>query len=178
MGCARHSKASNHGFTILELLVVLLLLGIIVSMATLAVGDGADRKLRSETERLVGMLRLVRDEQMITGGGERALGLRPDGYSLLELVILDDATREWQPVQDQQLQPRVFEQGLLEVVLEQEGRRRPLSQTGSWEPLIRLGNTGEMTPSQIILQVPGRDLRQVIDISLDGQVEVINAAQR
>lgn len=177
MQCARQSRRASHGFTILELLVVLLLLGIVVSMATLAIGDGADRKMRSESERLVGMLRLVRDEQMITGGGERALGLRPDGYSLLELVILDDAIREWQPVLDQQLQPRVFEQGLLEVVLEQEGRRRPLSQTGSWEPHIRLGNTGEMTPSQIILQVPGRNLQQVIDISLDGQVEVINAAQ-
>lgn len=172
----RPAFSAGRGFTLLELLVVLLLLGIVVGMATLAIGDGAERQLRTEAERLALMLRLVRDEQMITGGAQRALGLRADGYSVLELVVLDDATREWQPLHSQQLQPRQFA-GQLELVLEQSERRQPLPRGSGWEPHVRIGNSGEMTPSRIILQVPGRALRQIIAISLDGQIEVLNAAQ-
>ena len=167
-------STGQSGFTLMELLVVLVLIGIVAGLASLSLGNGAERKLRSETERLAATLRLARDELLITGESDRALGLRRDGYSFLELVVLDDNTREWQPLLDPQLGPRAFEQGLIEVELELDGKRTPLAQTGGWEPHIYLGNTGEMTPARIILQVPGTDLRRQIEVGLEGYVEVLD----
>jgi len=169
-------RRSQLGFTLLELLVVLILVGIMASLATLSIGDGAERKMRAETDRLAGALRLARDELLITGEAERALGLRRDGYSFLELVILDDATREWRPVVDPLLGPRLLDADLLELDLEIEGDRRALRQTGDgWEPLIRLSNTGEMTPAVITLRVPRRGLERHLEIGLEGRVEVRDA---
>lgn len=168
----------QRGFTLLELLVVLVLIGIVASLATLSLGNGAERLLRSESERLAGVLRLARDELLITGGADRALGLRRDAYSLLELVILDDASREWQPLLDPQLGPRQLEEGLLEISFQQNGNRRPLPQTGGWEPHVHLSNTGEMTPGLIILRVPRQNLERHIEIGLEGRVEVLDAQPR
>lgn len=166
------------GFTLMELLVVLVLVGVVASLATLSVGDGAERKLRTETDRLAGALRLARDELLITGEADRALGLRHDAYSFLELIILDDATREWQPVRDPQLGPRQMEQGLIELDLEIEGERRGLRQASGWEPHIRLGATGEMTPAIITLRIPGNQLERHIRVGLEGSVEVLDAIEQ
>lgn len=163
------------GFTLIELLVVLVLVGVVASLATLSIGDGAERQLRTETQRLAGVLKLARDELLITGSAERALGLRPDSYSFLELVVLDDATREWRPLVDQQLGVWQLEPAVLELAYEQEGERKPLPQTGGWEPHVRLGNTGEMTPGLITLKVPGKPLQRHIRIGMEGKIEVLDA---
>lgn len=173
---ARSARCSaDPGFTLIELLVVLLLVGVVASLATLSVGDGAERQLRTETQRLAGALELARDELLITGAAERALGLRPDSYSFLELVILDDATREWRPLVDPQLGIRQLEPDVIELAWEEDGDRRSLPQTGGWEPHIRLGNTGEMTPGILTLKVPGKPLERHIRIGMEGSVEVLDA---
>lgn len=174
-GISAPRQPSQHGFTLMELLVVLVLIGIVAGLATLSLGDGAERKLRAEAERLAATLRLARDELLITGESDRALGLRRDGYSFLELMVLDDSTREWRPLVDPQLGPRQFEQGLIEVRLELDGEYTALPQTGGWEPHVRLGNTGEMTPALITLQVPGKDLVRHIEVGLEGRIEVLDA---
>lgn len=165
---------SHRGFTLMELLVVLVLVGIVASLATLAVGDGAERQVRSEAERLANVLRLARDETMITGEAERALGLRQDGYSFLELVLLDDATREWRAVGDSQLGPHLFQEGIVELEFELEGDRKAARQTNSWEPHIRLSNAGEMTPALITLRKPGSEISRQIQIGVDGRIEVLD----
>lgn len=168
-------RATASGFTLIELLVVLVLVGIVASLAMLSIGDGAERQLRTETQRLAGVLQLAHDELLITGDAERALGLRRDGYSFLQLVILDDSTREWQPMVDQQLGPWLLEPGVIELEYEQDGQRQPLPQTAGWEPNVRMGNTGEMTPSLITLRVPGKPLQRHIQITLEGTIEVLDA---
>lgn len=174
----RTGSIAQKGFTLLELLVILILVGVIASLATLSIGDGGERELRAETDRLVGALRLARDELLITGEADRALGLKRDGYSFLELVILDDATREWRPVKDSQLGPRQLEEGLIELDLELASERRSLRQTSNWEPHIRLSSTGEMTPAVIVLRIPRTGMERRIEVGLEGRVEVLHALAR
>ena len=166
--------SAQTGFALIELLVVMVLIGVIAGLATLAIGDGADRELRQEAQRLAGVLQLAHDELLITGGADRALGLRKEGYSMLDLVLLDDATREWQALQDPQLGPHYFTEGVVELEYETDGARQSLSQTDSWKPHVRLSNTGELTPGLIVLRVPGKDLVQYLSISLEGSIEVSN----
>lgn len=170
----RCSSWSQAGFTLIELLVVMVLIGVIAGLATLAIGDGADRELRQEAQRLAGVLELAHDELLITGGADRALGLRRDGYSMLDLVLLDNATREWQALLDPQLGPHYFNEGVVELEYEADGERQGLPQTDGWKPHVRLSNTGEMTPGLIILRVPGKELVQYLRINLEGSIEVSN----
>lgn len=170
----RCSNLVEAGFTLIELLVVMVLIGVIAGLATLAIGDGADRELRQEAQRLAGVLELAHDELLITGGADRALGLRRDGYSMLDLVLLDDATREWQALLDPQLGPHYFNEGVVELDYEADGERQGLPQTDAWKPHVRLSNTGEMTPGLIILRVPGKELVQYLRINMEGSIEVSN----
>ncbi|MGI3130033.1 GspH/FimT family protein [Halopseudomonas pachastrellae] len=168
------ARSASAGFTLIEVLVVLVLIGVIAGLATLSLGNGAERELRKETDRLAAVLKLARDELLISGGNERALGLRRNGYSLLDLVLLDDATREWQPVQDPQLGPYLLPEGLIELDFEADEQAGRLSGSTAWTPQLRLGNTGEMTPGLIILTERKGNLKRYIRTELNGQIEVLS----
>lgn len=59
------------GFTLLELMVVILIIGISTSMAMLFI-DTSDERLKHEAQRLLAMTQYARDEAVITG---ESLGL-------------------------------------------------------------------------------------------------------
>jgi len=74
------TRRKMSGFTLLELLVVVFIIGILSTLFTLSVGlTGSDRELETETDRLIAVVQLASDEAVMQG---RELGMRfyPDGY--------------------------------------------------------------------------------------------------
>ena len=74
------NRGKISGFTLLELLVVVFIIGILSAMFTLSVGlIGGDQDLETETDRLIAVIQLASDEAIMQG---RELGMRfyPDGY--------------------------------------------------------------------------------------------------
>jgi general secretion pathway protein H len=74
------TRRKMSGFTLLELLVVVFIIGILSTLFTLSVGlTGSDRELETETDRLIAVVQLASDEAIMQG---RELGMRfyPDGY--------------------------------------------------------------------------------------------------
>ena len=68
------------GFSLLELLVVVFIIGILATMFTLSVGLlGKDSELEKEVDRLQALLRLAR-ENALTNGREFGVRFYPDGY--------------------------------------------------------------------------------------------------
>lgn len=73
----------QHGFTLLELLAVIVIIGIIVTFASLSIGNRAlDDRLEAESKRIEQLLRLAEDEADLKG---LAIGLvfTEDGYRFL-----------------------------------------------------------------------------------------------
>ena len=70
-GCSRRPIAQyrdrGKGFTLLELLVVLVILGIVASMVSLSVAPDEHRRMTHEVDRLAALFRLAHDESRITG---------------------------------------------------------------------------------------------------------------
>jgi len=74
------TRGKISGFTLLELLVVVFIIGVLSAMFTLSVGlTGSDQDLETETDRLIALVQLASDEAIMQG---RELGMRfyPDGY--------------------------------------------------------------------------------------------------
>lgn len=68
------SRSHSRGFTLLEMLVMLVIIAITISFVTLSVGSGSKpRQLEAEVERLYGTIRLAREEAILLG---KPLGLR------------------------------------------------------------------------------------------------------
>ena len=79
------------GFTLLELMVVILIIGVIVTFASLSIGDRAlDDRLEAESRRLEQLLRLAEEEADLKGA-PLGLSFTVDGYRFL----VADRTHGW-----------------------------------------------------------------------------------
>ena len=70
------ARSRARGFTLLEMLVMLIVIGITISFVTLSIGvGGRPVELKNEAEKLTGMLQLALEEAVLTG---KPIGLRID----------------------------------------------------------------------------------------------------
>ncbi|HHJ80838.1 MAG TPA: type II secretion system protein GspH [Candidatus Tenderia electrophaga] len=138
----------ERGFTILELLVVLLIIGIVVSMASLSVGGNEARALRDEAQRLTSLVDLAIQESVLNG---RELGLELNDVSYQFLVY--DGTN-WLPISGiDEFRPRELPPGI-ELEVEIEGQAAFESLSGETEASqIWIMSSGEVSPFIITLKL-------------------------
>lgn len=164
------SSPPARGFTLLELLVAMVIVGIIASFAVLSVGDGGrDATQRREAERLAALLSLAADEAVLRGR-ELGLALDPDGYAFLTLE-----GERWRPAAgdgplgDRRL-PAPFR-----LAAEVEGRYLPLAKRRKGTapaPAVLLYSSGEQTPSRLSVEDPELRLAYVVTLPLVGAPRV------
>jgi general secretion pathway protein H len=129
----RAARAANSGFTLLEILVVVAIIGIITTMAVISVNVlGRDRQLDEEASRLQAVLLQVRDDAMLEG---RDVGLRLDAHGY-DFLRYDTRYQRWQPViGDVLLKERVLPDGV-EAQLTLESRRVQLDPRQPIAPFV------------------------------------------
>lgn len=164
---------SSRGFTLLELLVVMVIIGVLATMVSLAVGGRAvDDRLQAESRRLEELFRLASDEAQAKG---LEFGFRQteDGF---EFLVPDGQTGVWEVVSDGLFRPRQIPAPFV-LQLRVDGRLlKPVksepAQTQAKEgvdaldpvkraddsqriePQILILSTGEMTPFTLDLRLP------------------------
>ncbi len=98
-----YGMRNKAGFTLLELLVVLVIVGITVGLVSFNLVPNKRQVLQSEAQRIALLLQLARDEAIVRNR-LIAFEIEPDGYRFL---IRDD--KQWQALtQDDLLRERKF----------------------------------------------------------------------
>ena len=140
----------QQGFTILEMLVVLLIIGIVISMATLSVGGNEARGLRDEAERLATLLELA-EQESILNGREMALQVDEQGYRFL---VPDDNGDKWVALVDSDVfRQRELPPGM-RLKAEVEGLTAKENVFGETEAIqILILSSGEVSPFNIELEM-------------------------
>jgi general secretion pathway protein H len=163
------------GFTLLELLVVIVIIGIITSMAAISVNVlGGDHEMQREAERLQAILTQVREDAMLQG---RDIGLRVDtrGYDFLEY---DSRVELWRTVEgDPLLRERTLPDGLnLALRLEdRDVKLKPRSAATEREPIqpqIVVQASGDLAPFEVFLTRDGTDEMRRIAGTVLGAIEM------
>ena len=133
------------GFTLLEVLVVVLIIGIVLGIAVISLPSDDDETLRREATRLDTLLGIA-SEDAIVGNHEIALEIRPHGYRFL---VEDDKT--WRPIEKAPLQPRALPDEIRLEVRVDGVRLRLTSEEGDEVGRLYILSSGEMTPFELTL---------------------------
>jgi general secretion pathway protein H len=163
----------SKGFTILELLVVLLIIGILLSLASLSVGGGEARQLREEAQRIVALVDLAAQESLLKSK-ELALVFEQDGYAFL---VEED--EEWVLVEKEgALRPRELPEGM-QLTIQVEGQAAEENLLGETESIpVFILSSGEMSQFDLMLSLedgPSYHLKGDItgSMSLEGPLETL-----
>ena len=78
----KHIKRHSSGFTLLELIVVILIIGLLLTFATISVGTSSSKELETEAKRFYSLLKLA-SEEAIMNTQEMALELSKNQYQFL-----------------------------------------------------------------------------------------------
>jgi general secretion pathway protein H len=174
----RHDSRSSGGFTLLEILVVIVIIGIIVAAGTLALGVlGKDREIEDQTRRFWAVMQQAREEAELQGL-DTGVYVSSSGY---EFVRLEQRLNTWQPIEDDQLYAkRELPEGLKfrtwiearEIVLKPEAPDWKLKEASKkYAPQILVLSSGDIIPFELrierdgaeapwrVLSLPDSDLR-------------------
>ncbi len=161
-------KRSQSGFTLLEVMVVVVLVGIIVTFATLSLDSGGlEREMQEEARRMQQLIRVAREEAILQTV-ELALLLEEDAYSF---EVLQE--RKWAPVAgDKLLRRRPLHDGLtMEVSLEDLEFKLGEDKDDDSVRVLML-SSGEVTPFEVTLRADTLDVVYLVRSDGLGRTEI------
>lgn len=135
------------GFSLVELLVVVVIIGVLALAVTLSVASGAQRQLLREAERFQALSGQA-CEQAELSGREIGIVVEARGYSFRIL-----GGSKWQDFPDgAELRPRQWVDGV-RAALTREGRNVDLSASRDAAPQLVCFSSGELTPFALTLSL-------------------------
>lgn len=160
---------SQRGFTLLELLLVILIIGIILSFAALSIGRGNERAIEDEMKRLAGLIELAAQEATLES---RELAVQFNGNKYEFLALKDN---KWARITgDDTFRPRTLPEEMhLTVRIEDEPVNLGTATSQETEnvlPRIYLLSSGEITPFQLILKDATNNREGANSYQLNGNI--------
>jgi general secretion pathway protein H len=146
----------SKGFTLIEILVVVVIMAVVISLAVLSLGvTGRDAQLDEESRRIQGLIGLLHERALLEGR-DFGMNIEPNAYEFLVYVPAHD---RWEKMkQDQEFRHRELPKGLSfqlqldsqTVVLKPVDKDLKTDQLPT--PQIAIAASGEGTPFRLTLQ--------------------------
>lgn len=146
----------NSGFSLLELLVVIVIIGIAVSFATLAFGDNQAERMSHKSKQLAALIELAK-EQAIFNSQELGLLFTKDSYTFYKMDTAINKNKEektiWLPIEDDRiLSKRTLPDGLeYELFLEGVQVAFAASKLKEVTPHVFILSDGSQSPFELNL---------------------------
>jgi general secretion pathway protein H len=164
----------SKGFTLVEILVVLVIMAVVISLAVLSINaTGRDSQLDEESRRIQGLVGLLHDRALLEG---RDFGLRiePTAY---EFVVYDPRRDRWVMLnQEQEYRHRVLPKGIsFQLQLDSQtviikAIDRSLSNEAPPPPQVAIAASGEGTPFRLTLLRDATQARASVDGDALGKI--------
>lgn len=143
---------SKSGFTLIEILIVIVIIGIIASVAIISYGDfGARRRVISSADNFINFFGLVQKEAMLEGRA-MAIQVHKDKYRALEFK-----QNHWLPLQDSIFKSQKVAHGTLMYLF--------INKRKSKRDIIIINPAGDITPFQLKF---GKDRKNIV-VTIIGQ---------
>lgn len=161
-------KPRATGFTLIEILVVVVIAGVLVGALVIAAGASGPRQLENAARRAQSLV-AVACERAVIGG--RDIGFAPVEGGLRFGYFEPDGWRELGERADDELRPRALGEG---IVLEarQEGEPLDVAPDPPAQPPFACLASGELTPFTLRLTRPGVAEAWELQAHLDGTLDL------
>jgi general secretion pathway protein H len=173
----------SKGFTLVEILVVVVIIAIVVSLAVLSVGvTGRDAQLDEESRRIEGLVGLLHERALLEG---RDFGLRiePTAY---EFVVYEQRRDRWMSFdQEHEFRRRELPKGV-SFQLELDSQvvvLKPIDRTLASDepppgPQVAIAASGDGTPFRLTLLRDGTQAKASVDGDALGKVSHVGSDHR
>src|ERR1700719_3613797 len=170
----------SQGFTLVEILVVVVIMAVVISLAVLSIGvTGRDSQLDEESRRIEGLLGLLHERALLEG---RDFGLRiePSAY---EFVVYEAARDRWLRMdQDHEFRHRELPKGVdfelqldsQTVVLKAVDRNMKSDQV-SPNPQVAIAASGEGTPFRLTLERAATNAKASVEGDALGKISRVGS---
>lgn len=161
-------KRPASGFTLIEILVVLVIAGVLVGALVIAAGGSGPRQLENAARRAQSLI-AVACERAVIGG--RDIGFAPVEGGLRFGYFESDGWHELPDRPDDELRPRPLGEGIA-LEAEQEGETLELAIDAPQRPPFACLASGELTPFTLRFARPGVTDTWRLEGKLDGTLEL------
>lgn len=171
-GSTARSHAPARGFTLLEILVVVLIVGIIAAFAVIGIGGRSiDDRLDLEARRLNELLALAAEEAVLQGA-EYGFRVTTEGY---EFVRLNPGDGSWAPFDEGVLRPRGLDEPFY-LELSVDGRRAAPADPDATDPppvpQVLLLSSGEVTAFSLTVRARSHPAWFTLDGDVLGRLKL------
>src|ERR1700737_3566701 len=171
----------SKGFTLVEILVVVVIMAIVISLAVLSIGTtGRDAQLDEESRRIEGLVGLLHERALLEG---RDFGMRiePAAY---EFVVYDSRRDRWTALdQEHEFRRRDLPKGvslqleLASQIVVIKPKDRNLTSDTARAPQLAIAAGGEGTPFRLTLLRDGTASRASVDGDALGKITRLSSDQ-
>ena len=143
--------SQQRGFTLIEILVVLVIIGIVIAAATFLLKDsGQGQTLRSSVNLLQQRL-LLAEQQAIITSNPLGFAVSQSGYQFYEFITADDGTSQWKLIT--QRGPLSFQawSGSLNLRLFINGNDILIPNRLPAQPMIVINSSATITPFEFTI---------------------------
>ena len=158
-------RARHDGFTLIEILVVLIIVGLLAALAVVNMAGGSQQRELQEQARELFLLMQTASEQAVLNNREFGLLLEEGGY---RFVAFQDDSGDWSASSERIFRPRSFPDWLvLTEYLENDAPRLASVEEDARRPDVVFYSSGETTVFELELTLRG-DTDTVHIIRSDG----------
>lgn len=157
-------RANQSGFTLIEILVVLIIVGLLASLAVFNMAGSSQQRELEHNVRELYLLMQTASEQAVLNNLELGLLFEEDGY---RFVAFQDNTGDWKTPAERMFRKRTLPEWLTVTQYVESDAPRLTTTEDQLRPDLVFFSSGETTPFEIEFTL-GRDSENMHVIASDG----------